>query len=195
MEKITPFKNAEEAIASLDNGGRFYNIFTHANDQVITEAEVGKVAGMFADKQQSILFFELATQLLDETSKAAVIAQFDEKLQASYEQFKPVPFAAATVSNNVIMQGIPHHVDSKMKFTGFMMVPVGTVFTMIPLAHYYEAYELRNEQGEELMMIAHKKGKEKLPARPITLAGVMKEMKDMDKTTEGQFVEVSYYVE
>ncbi|WP_212004960.1 hypothetical protein [Chitinophaga sp. HK235] len=88
MEKIKPFKDAAEAISHLDNGGRFYNIFTHSNDRSISHSEVGKVAGLYFGKQKEILFLELAIAGLDENSKAAIMDKFDAELQESYNKYK-----------------------------------------------------------------------------------------------------------
>ena len=41
MKKIIPYKSSNEALTALDNGGRFYNIFTKAGDGVITQEKKG----------------------------------------------------------------------------------------------------------------------------------------------------------
>jgi len=52
MKKVNPYRYVDEALSSLDNGGRFYNIFTKAMDGIISKSELGKVGGVFNDKQK-----------------------------------------------------------------------------------------------------------------------------------------------
>ena len=47
MQKIIPYRDYAGALEALDNGGRFYNIFTHAKDDEVSLAELAKVAGVF----------------------------------------------------------------------------------------------------------------------------------------------------
>ena len=65
MKKIEPYKNINEATLSLDNGGRFYNVLTKSDDGIISSSELGKVAGLFIDKQKMVLFLDLATSNFD----------------------------------------------------------------------------------------------------------------------------------
>ena len=69
MKKIEPYRNINDAISNLDNGGRFYNILTKADDGIISKSELGKVGGIFNDKQQMILFLELSISKLDNGKK------------------------------------------------------------------------------------------------------------------------------
>ena len=47
-----PYRTVRNALTSIDNGGRFYNLLTKANDGNISTSELGKVAGSFSDKQK-----------------------------------------------------------------------------------------------------------------------------------------------
>ena len=73
MKQITPYKTLQGALNALDNGGRFYNIFTKAKDEVITGSELYKAAGVISGKAQALLFFELALSDLPETDRDKVI--------------------------------------------------------------------------------------------------------------------------
>jgi len=64
VKEIISYQNIEEAFAQLDNGGRFYNLFTKAKDEEINTAELARVAGLFSEKQQLILFLELSISQL-----------------------------------------------------------------------------------------------------------------------------------
>lgn len=202
MERIIPFKSEAEAVASLDNGGRFYNVFTKAKDDIITPQEAGKVAGVFFEPQQTILFLELAMSVLNETEKSNLKAKFDARLTEAYNKFKPkeitVPSAhlQELIGTNVVIGGVPALTESTTKLSGFILVPAGKAFTMIPIIESYDLYEIRNQQADELFIVAHKKGKEKLPQQYIRIGGVVKEVKTKkeENASTNRFLEISYYV-
>jgi len=47
MREIKLYKTKRGLQKTLDNGGRFYNIFTDAGDDVVSRAELAKAAGVF----------------------------------------------------------------------------------------------------------------------------------------------------
>lgn len=202
MEKITVFNNSADAISSLDNGGRFYNILTKPNDNVISLAEVGKVAGLFFEKQQAVLFLELAMSKLSESAKQEVSATFDENLQEAYIKYKPQWLLPSEVENkgivssNTIVTGVPSFREKHSGLVGFVMIPAGKAFVMVPIFDVYDIYEIRDEQSSETFIIAHKKEKEKLPEQKIKVAGVLKELKKKkdDENAIDKFLEVSYFI-
>lgn len=207
MKKIIPFKNIDEAISMLDNGGRFYNILTKADDGIITKAELGKVAGVFNSKQQMILFFYLSISNLDEHKKKSVISKLGTDLQMIYTKYKPVelsPLEANTqgvIASNTIISGIPKLKESKSDFKGFIMIPISTgsstTFAMIPIIDVYDVYELRDEHTDTNFIIAHAKGKNKLPEKKIKVAGVLKELKSdkKEKVASQKYLEAIYQVD
>lgn len=207
MKKIEPYRNVEEAISKLDNGGRFYNIMTKAEDGIISPAELGKVGGIFNDKQKMILFLELSISRLDECQKARIISTLEDGLQVSYRHYKPqelLPSEAhvkGLISTNAIITGIPELKESKSDFTGFLMIPIMTgkvmILTMIPLYDQYDVYELKDDDSSETFLIAHAKGSEKLPNRLIKVAGVLKELKanETEKVASKKFLEAVYHME
>jgi hypothetical protein len=207
MKKITPYKSRKEALTALDNGGRFYNIFTKAGDGVITQAEIGKVGGLFNNKQGAVLFLELATSQLDENAKSSLLTKMETDMQANYKKYKPQKLLASQVktegvlASGAIVTGIPKLTESKSNFTGFIMVPISTgnitTFTMIPLIEEYDVYELRDETTSETFIIAHNKGKTKLPEQKIKVAGIIKELQSEEsKEADKQlFLEVLYHAD
>ena len=44
MKQIHPFTSFQEAITKFDNGGHFYNLFSHAKDGVVSPAELDLIA-------------------------------------------------------------------------------------------------------------------------------------------------------
>ncbi len=205
MKKIQPFKNMDTAIESLDNGGHFYNILTKADDGIISRSELGKVGGVFNDKQQMMLFLEMSLLAFSQTDKDLILAKLDKDLTTSYLEFKSqelLPSEAkkdGIISSNAIITGIPKLVDSRSDFVGFIMFPImsGDVPTMmmIPMTDEYDVYELRDEEISDTFLIAHAKDEMKLPNEKIILGGVIKELQAVKKagSPTGKFLEVVYY--
>ncbi|MBU0696549.1 MAG: hypothetical protein KKE39_08510 [Bacteroidetes bacterium] len=207
MKKIEAYPNIETAMRTLDNGGRFYNLLAKANNKVITQAELGKVAGLFNDKQKMMLYLELAIRNLSPGMKSILLSKLTPELLQNYEKYRPqylLPSAAeqnGVLGNNVILKGIPKLTDAKTELSGFVMVPImaGKTMTMvmIPIMDKYEVYELRDEHNGEQFFIAHAKGEQKLPEQHLTIAGLIKELKPNKKGDQPskKFLEAIYYLE
>ncbi len=206
MKQIEPYVNVSEAISALDNGGRFYNVLTHAEDGIISQSEVGKVGGLFNEKQKVILFLELSVSKLDASAKAGIISKLDDGLQKSYQKYKPqelLPSEAnskGVLSCNAIITGYPKMIDSKSDFTGLILIPIMTgkamTFIPVPIIEKYDIYEIRDEASSDTFLIAHAKDSEKLPEQKIKVAGVLKElkMKKDDESSAKKFLEINYFL-
>ena len=46
MRQIKPYQTVWGARKALDNGGRFYNLWTHAGDNVVDAGELARAAGV-----------------------------------------------------------------------------------------------------------------------------------------------------
>ena len=207
MEKIKPYKNLKSALQCLDNGGRFFNFQTKAEDGIITQSELGKVGGVFIESQQLILFLEMSLLELDQAAKDAIISKLDSGLQKKYLKYKPqsvLPSEAGLkgiISSNAIITGTPKLIDSKTSFNGFIMFPMVsgnvTSFMMIPLIDEYDVYELRDDEASETFLIAHQKGYEKLPSKKMTVGGVLKELNETEEEdgAKVKFLEALYLYE
>lgn len=207
MKKVTPYNNLSEAISKLDNGGRFYNLLTKAEDGVISKAELGKVGGIFNDKQKMILFLELSISDLSRNEKQSILSKLDTSLQTSYQKYEALRLLSSEaqqkgeIASNAIITGVPKLSDSESKMMGFIMVPIVvgsvTTFSMIPLMEQYDIYELRDEESSKSVLIAHTKSSEKLPAKKIKVAGVFKELRSSEDedTPSKKFLEVLYYLD
>ena len=207
MKKIKPYFAINEAIKSLDNGGRFYNIQTKAKDGIINQSELGKVGGIFNDKQQMILFLEMSILKLNQADKNSIISTLDCDLKKTYQKYKSqelLPSEAHSkgiLSSNAIITGIPKLIDSKSDFNGFIMFPIMsgnvTTFMMIPLIDEYYIYELRDEKSSETFLIAHSKDSEKFSNKKIIAGGVLKELKtnEEEDTANEIFLEIIYHIE
>ncbi len=205
MKKITPFQNLNDANTILDNGGRFYNILTKADDGEISTAEIGKVAGLFNDKQKMVLYFAMSVSELNRGDKKKIEASLSDNLKLAYEKF-PLqilnPSEAESIgilSSNAIIEGVPKMIESKSDFKGFIMVPMSTGKTtslmLIPIFDQYDVYEIRDNESSNTFLIAHARGAEKLPEKYIRVGGVFKELKikEDEKEIPKLFLEASYF--
>lgn len=204
-----PYKTSRNALLALDNGGRFYNIFTKANDGNISAAELAKVAGVLGDRQKMILYLEMSIINLEEKARQEVYARLSDQLKSSLEKYIPqhfVPSEAkekALTGSNAVITGIPEFVESKTDFAGFVMVPISTgksmSFIMVPIMDQYNIYKLRDKATDEEFFIAHDRSSFKFPEKTMRFGGVIKELqqdkekKDIDSPQK--FLEIYYYTE
>lgn len=205
MKKIIPYKTTSKALASLDNGGRFYNFASKADDGEISSSELAKAAGVFSDKQQMILYLEMAISELAPDEQSKVLGSLSDDLKVVHKKHVPqqlIPSEAKSkgrLASCAIVTGIPKLVDSKSDFYGFIMIPIiagkVTTFAMIPIIDQYDVYELRDSETSQDLLIAHNRGSEKLPESMIRCGGVLKELKKAKN--EGAeatiFLETIYY--
>lgn len=207
MKKITPYKTTRNALAALDNGGRFYHWMAKANDGNISYAELGKAAGAFSGTQARILFLKMAIAQLPDNGRNQIMISLTNDLKADLNKY-PVkhllPSEAktkATEGDSAIITGIPRLIDAKTKFTGFIMIPIMvnnvTTFSMIPIYEQYDVYELRDRETSKDVLIAHSKRSRKLPEKVLRCGGILKELKAEKKENAKSdiFLETLYYSE
>ncbi len=207
MKKITAFTSLQEALTLLDNGGRFYNLITKANDGEINSAELSKVAGVISDKQKMVLFLELSLSKLSDDSKKEILRTLSPDLKSDIKKYAAQYLLPSetngkgVLAQNSVIEGIPKHVESKSDFNGFIMVPIMTgnvtTFTMIPIIDHYNVYELRDDNSSETFLIAHSKESDLLPEKRMTFGGIFKEVKKMkdEQAASSNYMEIHYYTD
>lgn len=205
MKQIAPYKTRQNALAALDNGGRFYNIFTESDDGEIAESELAKVAGVFSNSQKMCLYLEMSLAELDSQAANDVRAAMSEELQSVHKRYKPVLYtpsqavAHGVASTSAIITGIPHYITSKSDFTGFIMIPISAgkvmTFVMVPMVDHYDVYEVYDLETTETFIVAHTRGAAKLSQNPTRFGGILKKMqKNRDSESEHTlYLEALYY--
>ncbi len=206
MKKITPYKTKQNALISLDNGGRFYNLITKANDGNITSAELSKVAGLVSGKQKMVLFLEMSLLELSTSARKEILKVLSKDLKSAIIKY-PTQLLSPSEANrkgassqNTIVTGIPSFVESKSDFNGFIMIPIMTgkvtTFSMIPIIDQYDVYEVRDQESSDTFLIAHSKSKNKLPKRKFTFGGILKELKEKEEENSPTkvYLETHYYI-
>lgn len=205
MRKIIPYKTSRNALASLDNGGRFYNILTKPSDGEIAPAELAKLAGAFSDRQRMFLFLEMALAELDADSTRSITRALSPELRAHYRKHRPTHLTPAEAvqkgkpAKPIIVTGTPRYVKSNSDFVGFIMIPIMTgkvtTFSMIPIIDHYDVYEVRDRVSDDVFLIAHARNKNKLRSQPTRFGGILKKLQ-ADKSRPSAhkvFLEVLFY--
>jgi hypothetical protein len=205
MKQIIPYQNINEAMIQLDNGGRFYNLFTKAEDGEINTAELTKVAGLFNEQQQLVLFLELSMAKLSKEDQIEIISKLDDKLRKAFLKHKAQELmpseadASGVLAGNAIITGVPKIKDSKSEFKGIILIPISTgkvtTFIPVPIIDRYDIYEIRDDYSSETFLIAHYRGKELLPSEKLKVAGVLKSLEVKIDGVKGhqKFLEINYY--
>lgn len=205
MKKIETFKTIEEALVTLDNGGWFFNLFTKAEDDVISKSELGKAAGEFFTRKQSILYLDLLLSGLDLKEKDVVLSRLDETMATAWEKYQPekikdlADLSPPEPESGVRLSGTPRLIGSHQHFGGHTMVPmmVGKVTIVMPvkMEGLYDVYEL--DAHTPPFFIVHSKNKTKLPEKQIRMTGRLKELINAKGETEPdkRYVEIAYFTD
>jgi len=207
VKKVKPYATIEDALKSLDNGGRFFNLLAKAKDGVINPSEIVKVGGIFDDRQRMILFLEMALLQLEQADRDTLISKLENDLQRRYRKYKPQSLhpsevtSKGKVGSNVLISGVPVLIDSTSDFRGFLLIPImkerTNAVSIISLREDYDVYELKDDKSSESFLVAHAKGSEKLPNTKITIGGVLKEYNQSESASSPKemFLETVYYLE
>ena len=207
MKEIRPYKTLQGLQNSLDNGGRFYNFFTEAGDNVVSGAELAKAAGVFSNEVSAFLFLEMAQQDLTSADRTVIEQVLDADLRRRYQKQKPTTLNPSEVEPNgtasqaIIVTGYPRFVEDKTQFAGFIMIPTQTgnmtSFVMVPIFDQFDVYEVFDDRHMKKpnSMIATVRGKKLNCDSPIRFGGVLKQLKFKDETKKSHqfYLEVAYY--
>ena len=207
MKEIVPYKTVQGALKALDNGGRFYNVFTKARDEVISDSELFKAAGVFSGKDKAFLFFEMALSDLSEIQREHVIKHLSDELREDYFAERPrhteveVFEQEVQEKDAVIVAGYPVFLEDRTRFSGFIMIPMYTgktmSFTMIPIFDKFDVYEVYADSGltGAKTIIATMRGSKRLDTALTTFGGIVKELKFKDKSERRHrlYVETLFY--
>ena len=160
---------------------------------------------MFNERQKLVLYLELSISALPKEDQMDIISKLDDKLRRDFLKYKAQELMASeaeergVLSANAIIKGIPMLKDSESEFKGLILIPLSTgkamTFVPVPIIDQYDIYEIRDDHSSETFLIAHYRGKEKLPAEKLKIAGVIKdlEIKVDGVKSRQKFLEINYY--
>lgn len=202
MRQIQPYQTAWGARRALDNGGRFYNLWAQAGDNVIDSGELARAAGVHASDMRAFLHFEMALMDLSEKQKAEVWSLLSPALQTRLQKSRPSVLKPSVVESEgaagvpAIVTGYPSFVEDRTQLRAFIVL-VTPVITMIPIMDQFDVYEVYDtpEQTERRTLIATVRGSKRLDGVYSRFGGVLKELQFEDKTGKehGLYLEAMYY--
>lgn len=202
MRQITPYRTIQGAKSALDNGGRFYNLWARAGDDVVDAGELARAAGVHSSDMRAFLHFEMALIDLPEGQKAEVLSLLSPDLKARIQKNRPRVLNPSVVESEgaagipAIVAGYPSYVEDRTQLLGFIVM-VTPVIMMIPLMDRFDVYEVYDtpEQIGPRTVIATVRGSKRLDGVYSRFGGVLKELHFEDKTGKdhGLYLEAMYY--
>jgi hypothetical protein len=203
MRELKPYRTMHGMRTALDNGGRFYNLFASADDHVVSRGELAKAAGAFSAGTHAFLFLEMAQQELSAEDRQAIIDLLDSDLRKSYRRYRPQTLLPSAVEKDgvagqsLIVTGYPQFVEDLKQASGFIMIPAGKAFVMIPIVDKFDVYEVFDdrEMRKPNSMVATVRGHRLAHDRPIRFGGVLRTLKFKDKTKKSHkfYLETAFY--
>ncbi|UCE59740.1 MAG: hypothetical protein JSU63_20150 [Phycisphaerales bacterium] len=207
MREIRPYRTAAGLRKALDNGGRFYNLWSTAGDDIVTKAELAEAAGALTAGSTAFLFLEMAQQDLPVPVQKAAIAMLEPALRKEYQRKRPGTLSPSLVEpegkagRSVIVTGYPRLLMGKMEFDGCIMVPImiGSVstVTMVSIFDRYDVYEVSDDSrlGGPKAIVAVPHGSKFQRSERVRFGGVLKELKYKDKRSKQNrfYLEAVFY--
>lgn len=207
MRELTPFATRQALQQAIDNGGRFYNFFSKAEDSIITRGELAKAAGVFSAGMNAILFLELTQWELSEADRLWVRELLEPALQARYESQKPIRLRPSEVESqesagcSVVVTGYPRFIENRTQFAGMIMIPIftGTITTFVPVPIHdqFDVYEVFDDKQMQKpnSVVAIVRGEKLDHEGPIRFGGVLRDLTFEDKTKQSHryFIETVFY--
>ncbi len=202
MRQIKPYQTVWGARRALDNGGRFYNLWAHAGDNVVDSGELARAAGVYSSDMRAFLHFEMALIDLPEQQKAEVRSLLSPGLRNRLQKGRPRLLNPSLVESQgaagvpAIVTGYPSFVEDRTQLQGFIVM-VTPVIAMIPLVDQFDVYEVYDapEQIGPRTLIATVRGSKRLDGVHSRFGGILRELHFEDKTGKdhGLYLEAIYY--
>jgi len=202
MRQLKPYQTVWGARKALDNGGRFYNLWTQADDNVVDAGELARAAGVHSSDMRAFVHFEMALMGLPEQQKAEVRSLLSPGLRNRLQKWQPKVLKPSLVEAEgaagvpAIVTGYPSFVEDRTQLQAFIVL-VTPVITLIPIMDQFDVYEVYDtpEQIEPKTVIATVRGAKRLDGVYSRFGGVLKELRFEDKTGKdhGLYLEAIYY--
>ena len=202
MQQLRPYRTVQGAKRALDNGGRFYNLFTRAGDNVVEGIELARAAGSSSPDAIAFLHLEMALMDLPPEQKAEVLSLLERDLKEQFEAKRPRILRLSQVESEgeagvaTVVTGCPFFVEDKTRFQEFMVMSAPHIM-MIPIGDQLDLYEVYDtpEQTGPRALVAAPRGAKRLDGSYTRLGGVLKELHFADKAGryQGLYLEAIYY--
>lgn len=198
MSEIKPYRDLDQAMEVLDNGGHFRNLLAEAGDEVIDAAELAKAAGVISCGSSAFLYLEMALAALSEQDRLAVLALLAPELKPQVEKERPERAALEEMrtlgaGRSIIIEGTPVFTNAISEAAGYLKLPSGIGYKEVPLINHYNTYRLAEGGGKILVASLQNL---RLPKERLLLGGVLKERRyDGSETDGGVYLMVQYYTQ
>ena len=202
MRQLSPYRTVQGARRALDNGGRFYNLFTRAGDNVVEGVELARAAGVYSSDAMAFLYFEMALMDLAPEQQKEVRSLLAPDLRARLETKRPRELLPSQVEPEgragfpAIVTGYPRFVEDKTQLRGFI-IPVAPIIATVPIVDEFDVYEVFDtaDKAYPRTLIATVRGSKRLQGSCTRFGGVFKELEFEDKTSRhhGLYIEAAYY--
>lgn len=204
MKPVQPFATRDELQQAVDNGGRFYHLFSHAGDQMISKGELAKAAGVVCNPRRSIMFLELAWRDLSRGDRDTLIDMLEPKLREQVDELRPLELQPSQVENReeageaVVIAGWPAFAREKLD-TVMIPMMIGNVMTMMPIQstfHVYEVFDEEDRSGKSTLATMPVDS-ELLEETPTRFAGFLRDLKSGDDSdsTHHYYLETVFYTD
>jgi hypothetical protein len=207
MREIKPYKTLTGLAKAIDNGGRFYNFFSHAQDNMVSRGELAKAAGVFCAGANAFLFLEMAQQELPPMDQASAVQMLEPDLRKKYRRQRPKTMIPSSVDakgkagTSVIVTGYPRFVEQKSEFNGFVMIPITigemTTYSMVPIFDQFDLYEVFDDKSmkKPSSVIAKSRGKRLEHDGPVRFGGTLRKLqaKKGEKSVHVFYLEAVFY--
>jgi hypothetical protein len=200
---LKPYQSLHGLRTAIDNGGRFYNFFSKAEDQFVNPGELAKAAGVFTAGMKAFLFLEMAQQELSAADRQSVADLLDSDLRKRYLRYRPKTMLPSDVEKNgkggesLIVTGYARFVEDRRRITGLIVVPAGKVMVMIPITDKFNIYEVFNDRSmrEPHSLVASVRRYRIDHDGPIRFGGVLRKLTFKDKTNKSHkfYLETTFY--
>ncbi len=193
MRIVKPYRTVSGALRALDNGGRFYNIFTAAGDNVVTSSELKKAAGVIGSDQLAYLFLAMSLHDLEDAQTREVMRRLDKGARDGLRRLAPALVAPKDVATMratkaCIVEGFPYSVPDH-EVHGFMMIPTCSVFQV------YEVFATQARKGASCRIMWPKGKWTAGKNQRFRFGGVVKQENSTEKKNSPKrlFLEPQYY--
>lgn len=201
MRKIKPYPTLHDAIRALDNGGRFYNLFTRPADDLIEPAELARAARTFSADAIAFLYFDIALMALTPNEQARLLSMFSPELAARYDASRPrhlAPAAAESVARPgqpVILSGHAVLVRDRTQLRN-ILVKVGPA-TVTPISDQADLYEVfaTSDSDPPRALVAVPRRTPDLDRTVRTFGGILQEyiLDAKSQKKRGLYLQAAYY--
>ena len=175
MRQVIPYKTARGLERALDNGGRWFNLFTSAGDGKVSANELAKAAGSW-DRVTSEIFLTMSWVLLTEAERVHILdvlmsPEFTKRIRKygplwlRAHRAVEVPPGRGVVLEGTMVRVADHRSDSVVMMP-FMINNVMTLMP-VPIANVFSVWELHDGHGEPATVLVGLRDRfaENLPMR------------------------------